>query len=368
MAGLTFIQGNELFNFSATHCLRNDYVYNECSACIDICPENAFHLVRNKLTLFENECIACGVCLGSCPTEALTMKSFDPNNYVASFTNEKIISCKDDSSCLAAFDAHHFINMALSSEENISCDMAHCSECILNKDQKAETFIRQELAVSNSFLENCQKSILLIEEIQDEDTIEVNKAEVENVSVPSRRIFFTQTMEGSEGSEEEYFSLTEENRKKTTTQVPLKVKKLHEILQKNIALFETTKFEETSPLFFNKKIKFETCTNCGDCTQFCPTGALFNADDKLGIVFTAGICIDCDICEHICKTDAITPSNSYDLVEIAYKRSCELVRFEMVMCVECRCPYPYRGGDPICDRCVSFKNDMPNMFVMAKDI
>ena len=363
MSGLSFIQGDELFRFSATHCLRNDYIYNDCTNCIDICPENAFHIVRNKLTLFENECIACSACLGSCPTEALSMKSFDPNNYVVSFTNEKMISCKDDSSCLASFDAHHYITMALESEGNMCCDLSHCLECNLNRELRVEHFIRHQIEVSNAFFyeTSLESKITINEKLLESEGTDINE------NVPERRLFFKQLVHPDD-TQEKYESLTELNRTKTPTQVPLKVKKFQESLQKQILSIEKRKLESKSELFFNKSIEFTKCTNCADCTQFCPTGALFNADDKLAIVFTPSKCIDCNICEDICKTDAITATNTHDIVEFAYGRSRELVRFEMVMCAECRCPYPYRGGDPICDRCVSFTNEMPNMFTLAKDM
>ena len=96
--------------------------------------------------------------------------------------------------------------------------------------------------------------------------------------------------------------------------------------------------------------------------------ALFATGDKHGINFIAGNCIGCGICDDICKTDAITTKAGFDLVEIVYDRTKTLVHYEMVQCHECRCPYPYKGGDPICDRCKDFKDNFSNMFTLARDL
>jgi ferredoxin len=367
MAGLNFIQKSNLFSFSATHCLRNDYLYNDCSHCIDICPSNAFHLVRNKLTLFENECTECAGCIGGCPSEALTIENFDPNAYIQDFhirdDEEKIISCKKETPCLAVFDSHHLITMALDSNENITCDIAHCEGCTLNIENKLETRIRDNITLTNTFL----NEVGLTKIVQ---TNEALPQEENNKRALFRKAFNVakESVIVDEEAPQEVIAPTLQNRLNIATTLPLKVKLLSEALQRNITNFTTTKFESKHPIFINKTISFESCTNCGDCTQFCPTGALFSTDDKLGIIFTSTKCIGCAICDDICKTDAITTKESYDLVDIAYSRSHELVRYEMVMCHECRCPYPYRGGDPICDRCHTFKTSMPDMMTLARDM
>jgi len=357
----TFIQQTSLFSYSGTSCLRNDYYHNDCSLCMDICPKGAFHIVRNKLTLFENECVDCAACIGSCPTEALHIDNFDPNAYTSSFTeNEnKILSCKSTTPCLGVFDAHHLIAMALRSEEAPACDMAHCEGCSLNTEGIVERSIRKKIAEANRFFEETgyEACIQTREEKPEEN---------------ERRALFRKAFEGAkeaviEGEKEE-LSMTKEYQKRIDTHQPLKLLLLKNALKENMDKFAKTSFDHTSPLFFEKTIDFNACTNCGDCVQFCPTQALQATSDKQGIYFIAGNCVGCGICDHICKPDAITTKEGFDLVTIAYDRAEELVHYEMVMCHECRCPYPYKGGDPICDRCKDFKSDFENMFTMAKDL
>ncbi|MBU1643221.1 4Fe-4S binding protein [bacterium] len=358
MAANSFTQIADLFSYSGTNCIRNDYYYNDCHICVDLCPENAFHIIRNKLVLFENECIGCSACIGACPTEALSIESLDPDAFSVIFHKEERadLSCKKNTPCLGVFDAHHFITMTLERESVPICNMSHCEGCPINTEGKMERSIREKIAIANMFLENVglSKSIATID--VDEDC-EVN---------PKRMLFRKAVDKAKVAIEAQQLELgmTLAYRKSNEhTGLPLKNSILKEAIRQNSSTFEKTAFKELSPLFFNKKIIFEKCTNCGDCIQFCPTEALTYTSDKQGVNFVSGHCI----CDHICKTDAINTDEGFDLISIAYDRMETLVHYEMVMCHECRCPYPYRGSEPICDRCADFKHDFGGMFTLAKD-
>ena len=361
MSNLNFIQKTELFSYSGTNCIRNDYYHNSCQLCVDICPEDAFQIVRNKLTLYSNECIGCGACMGSCPTEALSLISFDANAYTATFAQneEKLLSCKKSTICLGAFDAYHYITMALSSEIAPICDLAHCAECPLNKEQKVEDFIRHEIEKANSFLyanELAQKIIIQEEKPEENAKRMLFKAAISKVKNAANE------------NEVQALSMTLAYQKNNPSVIPLKFLAFKTAIRENITKFSKTSHQSGFGLFTKKEISFETCTNCGDCTQFCPSEALMSTNNKQGISFNIGNCISCNICNDICKVNAITDVDSVDLVDFAYDRGTQLVHYEMVMCNECRCPYPYRGGEPLCDRCADYVVDFSHMFTMAKDM
>lgn len=360
MANDNFIQATGIFSYSGTSCLRNEYFHNDCRLCIEICPKGAFHIVRNKLTLFDSECIECAACIGGCPSEALTIETFDPNTFTAAFkeSEEKTLSCKKNTPCLGVFDIHHLITMGLRSSEAPICDMAHCEGCVLNVEQWVENRIRDNIAEANRFFASVgyEAQIGTIEEKPEEN---------------ERRALFRKAFEKAkdgvtEGSAEA--GMTLQHRQRETTTIPLKNLMLKNALKEKISAFATTAFDVKSPLFFDKAVSFDACTNCGECMQFCPTQALYATGDKHGINYNPGNCIGCGICEDICKSDAVTTPEGYDLVAIAFDRAKTLVHYEMVQCHECRCPYPYKGGDPICDRCKDFKADFSDMFTIAKDL
>jgi ferredoxin len=362
MAQINFVQKASIFAYSGTNCLRNEYYHNDCRLCIDICPKGAFHIVRNKLTLFDNECIECAACIGGCPSEALTIENFDPNTFTVAFkeSENKVLSCKESTPCLGVFDVHHLITMGLRSADAPVCDMAHCEGCSLNVDLKVESRIRKNIAEANAFFDSTgfETSIETIEE----------KPEEENERRAIFRKAFGKAKESVTEEKSNELGMTLQHQKSNATQIPLKNLLLKNAIKEKIPQFATTAFEEKSSLFFDKSISFQKCTNCGECVQFCPTEALLATGDKHGINFTAGKCIGCGICDDICKTDAVTTKEGFDLVEVVYDRTKTLVHYEMVQCHECRCPYPYKGGDPVCDRCKDFKDNFANMFTMAKDL
>lgn len=365
MSDFNFVQKSELFSYSGTNCIRNDYFHNECQLCIDICPEGAFKVVRGKLTLFSSQCIACAGCIGSCPTEALSIVSFDSNAYTAEFKENanKLLSCKTTTACLGAFDAHHYIVMALQSDVMPLCDLSHCKECPLNQNKKIEEFIRFEINKANTFLLAC--------ETQSGLAIQEEKLQEENSKRTLFKAAFSKVKEVATEDEEKKSSLSmtqayQKNPNKSG--LPLKFLHLKQAIKDNLSKIQVTTHATNFDIFAKKEISFKECTNCGDCIQFCPTEALLKTKDKQGINFNVGNCIACGICDHICKTNAIQTVDGIDLVDFAYDRGAELVHYEMVMCHECRCPYPYRGGDPICDRCKDYKVDFSHIFTMAKDM
>lgn len=363
MGNMNFIQKSNLFSFTATRCLRNEYFHNDCQICIDLCPKDAFHIVRNKLTLFENECVGCAGCIGSCPTEALEIESFDPNGFAVSYQDQKetILSCKVSTPCLGVFDVEHYAVMALRANRSVQCDLSHCEGCVLNQNGVLGGSIRSIIDETNVLLEQIGVEHRI-------DTIEVKEEQSERRALFRKGIEKVKTTIVSANESQAHISMTAAHHKLPDMKMPLKRILLKNSLKERVGSMEKTTFEGPSLLFFNKQIDFQSCTNCGECTQFCPTDALFPTSDKQGIFFSQGKCIGCGICEDICKPKAISAKNEFDFVSIAFERAEQLVHYDMVMCHECRCPFPYKGGDPICDRCDSYTKQFKNMFTMAKDL
>ena len=142
-----------LLNYNTLECLRNAYTYNNCQICLDICPLNAFSIIRNTLQLDTSTCNNCAGCIGGCPSEALSLNTFDPNDFIQNAIKQKIntLSCKVNTPCLALFDAHHFTTLALDSDKTIYCDTSECDICITNKDNKIKEYI---LTITDDFNSN----------------------------------------------------------------------------------------------------------------------------------------------------------------------------------------------------------------------
>ena len=350
---VSFVKTTNMLSFSGIKCLRNEYAHNECSLCFDICPEDALQMVRGKYTIQDN-CTACAACLGVCPTETLTLENFDPNSFVLSLTDkeDKTIDCKGSSECLCAFDVPHYITMALKNEKPVSCDLSHCASCEMNNENSLFEEIEGKISLANGYLE----------QLGLEQRIEVKQEQEEKR--PSRFAMFKQA-HGSvaEVSQEGATQLFETK----NSPIPLKMVMMKNALRENMRDIPNTTLKN-SMLFTKQEIDFDKCTLCKECTTFCPTKALSFTEDKQGIVFKGGDCIACGICHEVCRDDAIKTASEIDIVTMVYDRSEIAVHYEMAKCMECKCAYPYKGGEQICDRCRQFGDDHDGLFTLAKDM
>ena len=357
MVNEDFLFTSGKLTYDSLHCLRNEYFHNSCTNCIDICPVDAFGIVGEKLR-FVKECTSCGGCIGACPSEVLSLETFDENEFVIEFNQNEsnLISCKSNVPCLGVFDSHHYISMALRQEgKSIECDMSHCDECEINKDGNIQANIQNKIDDAKTLLDELGLDEYTINELQ--ETVENN----------SRRDLLKNVLK-TKNKLESGENTTQKLQFKNETRVPAKLTILKNSLKPIVAKIKNTNIESKVDIFATRKIDFYKCTNCKDCAQFCPTSAIEALPSNDGYIINAGVCIDCDICNDICKVDAISSSNELDIVSILYDRAESLVKYEMVICHECKTAYPYKGGEPICDRCKEFTNDFSDMFTLAKDI
>lgn len=354
---MEFVQQNSLFSYDGAMCVRNDYYYQECQICLDICPLDAFSIVRHKLTLDTLTCNSCAGCVGSCPSEALTLKGFDVNAFILQHQEGllKPLSCKEESVCLGIFSKEHLSVLALRQKEPLVCDLSHCEGCSINTQNTLLEAIKKSIYEANTFLNVIKQPTIVIDDNVTQE--------------PEKRRLFRKAFEGFKGKLEEKTSANNVlSVAKEKSKLPAKYLLLNETIKERIDSFERSSFRESISLFTQKKIDFNRCTLCKDCVEFCPTDALFLTSDKQGIFFRHAHCIGCGICDDICKSDAISTKEGFDLLSIATNRAEALVYYELVRCNECKTPYAYKGGEPICDRCSSFLGESEDLFTLAKDM
>lgn len=57
------------------------------------------------------------------------------------------------------------------------------------------------------------------------------------------------------------------------------------------------------------------------CVDSCPVGAIIRSPDNKETIINPSKCIDCGICQSLCKTDAITESDEADTEDISYNET-----------------------------------------------
>jgi len=332
-----------LFAYDRLSCLRNEYAFNDCTKCIEICPEDAFVFVRKKLRLDSDKCNSCGVCTGSCPSNSLFLVGDTLPIKKIQNEDEPLLSCENQKSCLAKYRGFDYITMALEAKKSFTCNTSTCKECDLNIDGKIKEFITNSISEANIVLEKVSSYSIKSSE---------SGADPQKELLSSRRAFFRSFGKGVED------------------EIGLHVKSLDRVkktLKENLLHVEDSLVKDELSFVSHKSID-KSCTNCGECVEFCPTTALSYSSDKRKILFQMGKCIGCGICEDICKSNSITgKQEKLDLVNFAFDKMEILVEHELKVCKVCKCSFSYHGGDEICDRCESFEKEHSDMFLLASD-
>ena len=76
---------------------------------------------------------------------------------------------------------------------------------------------------------------------------------------------------------------------------------------------------------FKPSIDWNKCTHCGDCTAWCPAGALYmeKQGDEEKLIFDKDVCIGCGQCLTICPEHAIKNSAGYPMEKSCVEKMVE---------------------------------------------
>lgn len=340
--------------FDQYKCVRTDYLYAECRKCADICPEGSFYFKKEKLILNSQTCTGCAVCIGACPSEALNIEAFDENQYILKFakSSSTLISCKNDSPCLAVFDEHHFISAVMLKNENIECDLTQCDSCEYKNAKEIKESLKERVRNSNLFL----SEIGFAKKISQEPKEIVNE----------RRGFFkklTQIAVSQTILEKPKISGVNP----TKTQIPIKKTILKNRIKEYLDLNGTKTISSGYGIAANKSVDEAKCTNCGDCASFCPTGAFSLDGSKEKLFFQLGKCVGCGICMQVCKPNAIEKKQEINLFDFANDSEILMVNHPLKVCKKCKLAFYAKEEETICLHCVMMEKDFADMFRPASD-
>jgi len=307
---------------------------------------------NKRFALNTSLCIDCNACVGVCPTNAITTNSFDPNTFVLKFsaTDETTLSCKKNTPCLRIFNSEQLIAMGLRND-TVICDMAHCGECEVNRDNSVYDSILAMIDEANHFLE-------------DAGTAKRIETSYEQVAQGRRELFKKFVKEVHDIKED--FEISEVF--DSASPLPISRQLFQNSLKKDIEALPNQTLQGSFSFIQNKTIAWDPCTNCGDCVQFCPTQALTYSSDQSKILFENIKCIACGICDDICKPNAFGNKSELDLVTLAFGRGEALIEHRFELCTECKVSFPQKADETICTRCRDFVTQNADLFTMAKDM
>ena len=347
--------------FDVASCVRASSKFSTCTKCLDICPVETLELVENIPAFTPSVCIACGGCVGICPTEAFLLSDFSSINFFFGFLDEARdqLRCGEEGlPCISTLSVEHLIALALASEQPLSVDVegCHCGG--------ERTLLRDEIVAK------VEEANFVLESISDKEialratTLESKQMvedEVEPVDVHDRRAFLSlkTVLKGKqdfdaavEADELKAFALDQVviDRIKDK-KIPDKRKLLFSVLKRTPKppTYEVLATEDIS--FSSQKFVDEGCTNCQICYRICPTGAL-SSDKRFSVInFDAMLCVKCHLCHDACEPEAIHLQAGFETKELFEPTQRTLAKFNIKRCHSCGNHFTYTGGVQECFRC-----------------
>lgn len=335
------------------NCVKVYAKASSCTKCEEICPHSAISY-HDNIPQISDACTDCGGCIGTCPTEAISLKNFDTMDFIFTHieSKERLISCKKNIPCLATLSVENLISLALLSEESI-LDLGHCATCEIATPLAQE--IQNNIQECNTFLASIEST----KRIKTEEIAYHDEPQVEEAS--NRRDFLKKfSLDGALKSKIEFEQAVEAQeiasvslkdsaniRQKT---IPNKRKLLFMALKRveKPEAYHTFMHDEIS--FTSQKNINDACDNCSMCYRICPTGALQSDRRQTKIEFDSLLCVKCALCHDVCAPDAITLT-PYSTQTIFEPTVDELINFKVIRCDECANYFTYFGGEKICPRC-----------------
>ena len=346
---------------SASRCVRSLSVDSECNKCEVICPTQAIVVGNNPLPVINSlSCVGCGACDAICPSEALILDDFSPTEFFFSFieSDENLISCRKNVSCIAALNIENIISMAVLKKE-IVFDMGHCDGCNIASTCRPQ------------IEKNYEEAIYMLEAMESDAIIKLEDVKYESQEpkdeTSNRREFFANInlkaiRKTKHEFEKEIQKATDELVEHTLEKSDIRLLKQKRITDRRKLFFTAIKrvqkpsqfhIVEADEISFTsqKLMDEELCTACQMCYRVCPSGALTSDIKNSKIDFDPFLCIKCHICHDVCEPDAITLSSSYGVKEFFKPVVQNLISFAVKRCNECNMIFSTNSSEELCYRC-----------------
>ncbi len=331
--------------FDSTKCRKTKYAEYVCNECIKVCPLQA---IENSCPIEVNgeKCDACGLCAGICPGEAFYMVKPSYAQLAAeALENQEITFTCQRKQCLgaAAIPCLGYLPETLLLGFVLSCsrvriifDAKRCDGC----SRKAGPLIEERLNWVKELAFRFGKAGAVLFDDGNRDEV-ISRGEFFALLKNRTRTLARQVPAPlSEDMPEERL-----NQKS----LPASRKLFLNMLRENVA--KEDKAENALPTpepvlvsgenwpFSQIQVK-DSCSGCGDCTIFCPTGALRLEDRGEGqeLLHTPAWCLNCRLCTAKCPRRAISKGDVLDLSVVLTGASTPLKSLGAATCARCGRP------------------------------
>lgn len=286
-------------------CLNTKKAYvNLCRLCIDSCPQQAISVFRE---LDTKRCTECGICMSVCPSDGFVYSNLEQLYDYLKNSEEIRLNCPQaipasyEIPCLGIFDRDLWLTLMLfAGEKDLTIFTGVCGDC---PDKKA-----------------CAMSVQIFNEVhkawQGHPPVRIKVAADDGNS----ESVMGETLADQSRSEKNWRDIGREKfeallAEDTSPEIHL-IPKTRQFLRETWNSLKPGIAALPIPALNVK----DNCTNCGECPEICPQGALTKKETKeqLTLIYEPLKCVRCQRCVGICRSKALhmeSKSLSYRLLE-----------------------------------------------------
>lgn len=295
------LQSHKGVHLEPVFCVQHRHSETGCDRCFKICPTGAIRWTESGLFWNDGTCQRCMMCVAACPTGALLAKNVRivPMLKTLATAKKPVLACTGRPAttgharlpCLGLLTSPELLLIfAFVLGKSFSLNLVACHDC---PNAEILPFLKSTAAQ--------------VAEISDHVGLaeEECKLEFREAGVSRRELFSLLRRPKAETSG----SLA--NQMLDVPALPIGEKFLpprRMLLMQVVKRLPSTERTELGILLFPRvEISVESCTECFDCVEICPTGALLPArGGDIAPTAHPQNCTDCGLCSAICEHGAIS--------------------------------------------------------------
>ncbi len=335
----------------STTCINRRQKRKPCTVCKDVCPEEVFLQQQGSSPRFE-ACTGCNLCVSACPGRCLTPSAATLKSWLTGYDNTDIvrIGCtgcnkkiKLEEYCIASIPWEFLAYLALVKRLWLYLP---CESC---EDSVARRLMDEHLENLRHFLgeERFATRVTLIRSADDEPE--------EEQEMLGRKELMTRM---TSAVRKQAFSII--GNVDASDMNGLFFRRLlrdlvQELYQKEKANGRRTAFEVKLPHFT------ASCYACQSCLRLCPQEAISFGeltDGKRGIYIEPWKCTGCEVCQVVCREDAI---DGLTFMKVPHLSRLLVTRVNAKVCAKCGMALKPDSADDLCTFCKSRERIKPYM-------
>lgn len=310
----------DIISYKEDSCQYHHRRQKHCAKCVDVCP--TFGVLANdsimELAFSQIDCIACGACIGVCPTNCLEYEELPKEGLgeiIELYKEQQIFLCATQD--YLDLSAKNLIlpdgilplvlpNLLMLNENDLLA--------MLQISGKALLIYTKELSSPMLFLNHITQAIYKRDSVI---LVDVDLKNLETLQPLEFPLYFYKDR------------YNKPYRESFAQRVQFMIKDSSFGLAKSV---QTQK----APVFYGDiAVDASKCTLCLSCVGACNVNAIFARSDDFSLRFNPSLCTTCGYCITSCPENVMVLSRDGMMLEEGYFKSKELAKDEAFLCVEC---------------------------------